>query len=254
METTLNYESAVYTAWLSGMAIILGTKKVFRTKWQPEGLEAEPATTVNILWLIASVAGVIGISSLLSYFNNPLRQLIQQADIRFAVQILLVYTPVFIYLYRHKKNLATCYISTKNLPLKIITGFVAAFVSGIVFIKIRSTGSSVTDYLSKTFSYSPVTLFQTFMEGLGVGFILFRLFNWMKPLYAAMLIAAVFMLAHIPSYTEGFHKSWPDAMMLIAAHAGISFFIFYCLQNIRDVISLFFVHWFVNAASAYTSS
>jgi hypothetical protein len=253
MEISLNYEAAVYAAWITGLAIIMGAKKIFNLEWQPAGLNAGQPTKGNIFWLMIVVAGLIAISALFTYINTPLKTLIPNAELRFIIKILLVYSPVFIYLYVQKQGLATCYISAGNIAAKTAFGLLAAFAAGVVFIKIRSGQSSIPAYLEKVFSYTPASLFQTFMEGLGVGFILFRLFNWMKPVYAASLIAGVFMLSHIPAYTKSFHHSWPDALLLIAAHAGISVFIFFCLQGIKDVIALFFVHWFINAASSYTS-
>lgn len=97
-------------------------------------------------------------------------------------------------------------------------------------------------------------MLQTFLEGFGVGFVLYRVGAWLGIRATAVLVAILFMAAHLPNYMHGtYEHSLADAMAFAAAHAGIAVVVIASVWWTQDIIVLGFVHWFINAASSFTT-
>ncbi|MEO8210653.1 MAG: hypothetical protein ABI840_08820, partial [bacterium] len=201
----------------------------------------------ELIIAIALIVLLVLISSGLYYIDDPLKKIINNAVIRFIVKLTIVYSPIWIYLIIKKQGLSTCFISYDKIIFKIIIGIAAAIAASFIFLFIRGVHSRYIEYLYTLFNFSPVQLLQTFLEGFVIGFALYRFYAVVKPIWAAAIVAILFMLAHIPSYITGMGISIPETIFLIAAHTGISFFIFLALNKIQDVISIFFIHRFINA-------
>lgn len=251
MEATINFELAVYLAWFTGILLIITFIKVFPEYWQQRQVYALNKPKSELIIAIALIALLVLISSSFYYIDDPLKKIIDNADMRYLVKLAIVYSPIWIYLIIKKQGLRTCFISFDKIIFKVIIGIAAAFAASFIFLFIRGVPSSYVEYLYTLFNYSLVQLLQTFLEGFVIGFALYRFYAVIKPVWAAAIVAIIFMLSHIPSYITGMGISIPDTIFLIAAHTGISFFIFLALTKIQDVISIFFIHWFINAATDF---
>ncbi|MEO8664860.1 MAG: hypothetical protein ABI462_05130 [Ignavibacteria bacterium] len=251
MEATINFELAVYLAWFTGILLLISFIKFFPCYWQAHQVYAFDKPKKELLIGLILIALLVLISSGFYYIDNPLKEILSNKDVRFIVNLAIVYSPLWIYLIIKKQGLKTCFISSDKIIFKIIAGIVAALAASFVFLLIRGLHFRYLDYLSTLFNYSPGQLLQTFLEGFVIGFALYRFYAVVRPVWAAAIVAIIFMLAHIPSYVTGMGISVADTSVLIAAHTGISFFIFFSLNKIQDVISIFFIHWFINAATGY---
>jgi membrane protease YdiL (CAAX protease family) len=98
-------------------------------------------------------------------------------------------------------------------------------------------------------------MFQTFMEGFGIGFMLYRLGAWIGIRWSSVVVAFLFMAAHIPNYTSGaFHLSLPIALLAALAHAGIAVLIVFGAWKSQDIIVIGVLHWFINRVSDFTTN
>jgi hypothetical protein len=252
MKATLNFEAAVYSAWLTGMSIIYLWKVFLPAQWPLfcKPLFKKPLKEF-IYALLVSLA-LIGISIATYQAKDAFNLLLGTGKLSWVLKILIVYSQVLIYLVLTKQKLATCFISIDKIGYKIAAGLFSALVAGYIFIIIRGD-SDYPAFLQYLWNDAGINLLQTFLEGMAVGFLVYRLFALLKPKIAALTVAVIFMLSHIQSYTIGMGYSGTEAAILIIAHTGITYLILLFVYKTQDLISIFFLHWFINAATGFTS-
>jgi hypothetical protein len=254
VEVSLNFEIAVYLSWVVGVGLLLLAIRLLPAHWQalePIRLERPGRET---LWALAAAVLVVGISVAT---DNVFRGWKRHPSIGSAVffgQLVLVYSPIFALLWWRKQGLRTCLLRFDKLPSKILLGTGLAFVASFVFLLIRGRAGSFRDFAATLGQGGMVAMFQTFMEGFAIGFLLYRVGAWIGIGWSSVIVAILFMAAHIPNYTSGaFHLSLPVAILAAVAHAGIGVFIFVAAWRSQDIIVLGILHWFINRASDFTA-
>jgi membrane protease YdiL (CAAX protease family) len=77
---------------------------------------------------------------------------------------------------------------------------------------------------------------------------------WIGVRWSSVVVAFLFMAAHIPNYTSGaFHLSLPVALLAALAHAGIGVLILFGVWKSQDIIVFGVLHWFINRVSDFTT-
>ncbi|HET9056825.1 MAG TPA: hypothetical protein VFN30_08265 [Chitinophagaceae bacterium] len=250
MKATFNYEMAVYFSWLAGMGLVYLWKKFLPAQWPVFNKPVFQKPLREFIYALLVSLALVSLSTAREF----LRSLLGAGGLSWTLRILIIYSPIFIYLAVTKQKLSTCFISLDKIQYKMIAGLFAALVSGYIFIIIIGN----TDYpafLRYTWNEANVgaQVLQTFLEGVAVGFLVYRLFALLNPHLASLIVAVIFMLGHIQSYTVELGHSGIEATILIIAHTGITYVILLFLNKTQDLISIFFLHWFINAASGFTS-
>ncbi len=254
LEVSFSFETAVYSAWLLSLALLLLAIRLKPAWWPPLELVAFTSNRKEALLALAAVPLVVGISVATDQLLRPWKRQPVWGDVVYLLQILLVYTPLFALLLWRKQGLRTCFLSVEKLASKVALGVILSLAASALFLLVRGQISEFGLFLSTLGRGGPVAMFQTFMEGFGVGFLLYRLGAWIGIRWAALIAAILFMAAHIPNYTSGtYHLPLPTAVLMAAAHAGVAAFILFGVWKSQDIVVLGFLHWFINAASRFTS-
>jgi hypothetical protein len=133
-------------------------------------------------------------------------------------------------------------------------GLLLSLLASFIFLAVRGRASSYGAFLLTLARGGLPAMFETFMEGFGIGFLLYRVGAWLGAFWTSIIVAVLFMAGHIPNYTHGlYHLSLPVALIMLAAHAGIGVVIFLGVWDSQDIVVLGFLHWFINAASSFTT-
>ncbi len=254
MEASFQFELAVYASWIVGIGLLVWLIRA-RPRWWHRIQRvsfAQPRREIIIALLAAAVLIAISVSSdhlLLSWKHNP--------DWRPWVklgQLVLVYSPIVFVLVRRRQGLDTCFLRGECLPGKIIIGLILSLIASFVFLLLRGRMWDYPAYLRTLGDGGPAAMLQTFLEGFGIAFVLYRFGAWIGIHTSAVVVAILFMAAHLPNYTSGTHHlPLPTALMMAGAHAGIAVVIFYGVWFSQDIVVLGFLHWFINAASDFTT-
>lgn len=254
MEPTLNFELAVYFSWTVSIVLFMMIAAKKPDLW----VEIKPISLENpgkeLLWGFVAVILLICISIGSDMALKPYKKDPDFGKLVFFGQLVLVYLPVFLTLKLRNQNLDTCFLSFQQLPKKIIFGMMLSLVASFIFLAIRGKADGYWEYLTLLGKGGPVAMLQTFMEGFGVGFILYRFTAWIGIRWSCVIVAILFMAAHIPNYTSGSYEfSLPIALLLAGAHAGIAIVIIYSMWKTQDIVVIGFLHWFINRATDFTS-
>lgn len=130
-----------------------------------------------------------------------------------------------------------------------------AAIASFLFLLARGWAGTFDEFVPTLGKGGIVAMFQTFMEGFAIGCLLYRVGAWIGIGWTSVVVAILFMAAHIPNYTGGaFHLSLNAAILVAAAHAGISVLIFVAAWRSQDIIVLGMLHWFINRASDFTTT
>lgn len=253
MKVTLIYESAVYFAWFAGMGLVYLWVNFFPQLWTSFNRPTYKKPVRELVCAILVCAVLIGLSVLSYQKNNFYNSITTNKNLIYLLKIIVIYSPVFIYLLLTKQELCTCFLNVSKVGYKVFIGVFAALVAGYIFISINgnSNYSSYLRYIAdNAFSVGRI---QTFMEGMAVGFLAYRLFALLSKHTAAIIIAIVFMLSHIQSYSQSMGFGITETFILITAHTGITYIILLFVYKTQDMFSIFFLHWFINAASDFIS-
>lgn len=254
MEVSFNFEIAVYLAWTLAIFFLIGVVRFYPAKWHNLEIISLENPKKEMFLALATVFVLIAISISTDNLLRPLKRNTSIGGLIHFLQILLVYSPIFAMLKWRKQSLKTCFLNFDKLPFKILLGIFISLIASLIFLTVRGSFSSYPQYLMTLGKGGPVAMFQTFMEGFGIGFLLYRLGAWIGITWSALLVAILFMAAHIPNYTGGnFNLSLPFAILMTIAHAGISALAIIGAWKTQDIIVFGFIHWFINRASDFTT-
>jgi hypothetical protein len=150
---------------------------------------------------------------------------------------------------------ATCFLRLEKLPCKMFLGVGLSMVAAFVFLAVRGKVGEFGPFLSTLARGGPVAMLQTFLEGFTIGFLLYRFGAWLSIRWSAVVVAVLFMAGHLPNYMAGaFHLSMGEALAMAIAHAGIGVLVLVSMWKSQDIIVISFLHWFINAASGFTTA
>jgi hypothetical protein len=254
VDVSLNFELAVYASWVVGVGLLLLVIRLLPAKWHPlESIRLERPGR-EVLWALVAVVLLVCISVVTDNLFRTWKRHPSFGSLVFFVQLLLVYSPIFASLIWRKQSLKTCFLRFDKLPFKILLGIGLAFIASLLFLLIRGRAGAFPEFVATLGKGGVVAMFQTFMEGFAVGFLLYRVGAWIGIGWSSVIVAILFMAAHIPNYTSGaFHLSLPVALLAAVAHAGIGVLILFGVWRSQDIIVFGFLHWFINHASDFTS-
>jgi hypothetical protein len=254
VEVSLNFEVAVYISWGVVVVLFLLVIRLLPTQWHtldPISLEHPGRET---LWALAAAAVLVGISVATDNFLGAWKRHPSFGRLVFFGQLLLVYSPVIALLVWRKHGLKMCFLRFDRLPFKILLGTLLALTASFVFLLIRGRSGDYPEFLATLGHGGIVAMLQTFMEGFAVGFLLYRFGAWIGIGWSSVVVAVLFMAAHIQNYTSGtFNLSLPVALLMAAAHAGIGVLIFVGVWRSQDIIVFGMLHWFINRASDFSA-
>jgi hypothetical protein len=254
MEVPLNFELAVYLSWLLPLLALFGLIWLRPDLWhsyRPVVL-AHPRREA----LLALAASVVVVA--ISVASDPLLKAWKRepgiGPWVFLGQLALVYSPLFALMVWRREGLETVFIRVEKLPSKIVLGVLLALAASYLFLWVRGQASQFDAFVHTLGRGGPAAMVQTFMEGFAVGFLLYRVGAWLGIARTSLLVATLFMAAHLPNYTQGtYHLPAATALAMIAAHAGIGVFVVASIWRTQDIIVVGVLHWFINAASSFTS-
>ncbi|MEM9078344.1 MAG: hypothetical protein AAGC43_14975 [Bacteroidota bacterium] len=169
-------------------------------------------------------------------------------SIAWIINNLIIYSPIFILVTLRKQPMVTLWISRKNLVLKVVTGFFCAFLGVFVFIALRGEIDRIGPILLKSISLDSIASFvAVFMEGVVVAFIFIRL-KWVSNLKVALFVPGLlFALGHVPGMLAQSEPWWHIILMSIFT-GFIAMFVLYTCNNIKDIVWLGIVHYFMDVA------
>ena len=255
MEVSLNFEIAVYLSWILGIGFFLLVIRLQPARWhalEPIRLE-RPGR--EVLWALAAVVLLVGISVATDNFLRPWKRDPSFGRLVYFGQLLLVYSPIFAMLLWRRQGLKTCFLRVDKLPVKILLGLGVALVASFIFLLVRGRAGAFPEFLTTLGKGGVVAMLQTFMEGFAIGFLLYRVGAWIGIGWSSIVVAFLFMAAHIPNYTSGtFQLSLPVALLAALAHAGIAVLVMVGVWKSQDIIVVGVLHWFINRASDFTST
>ena len=253
MEVSLNFEIAVYLSWILGVGLFLLVIQFLPAKWhalEPIRLE-RPGR--EVLWALAAVVVLVGISVATDNLFGTWKRHPSFGRLVYFGQLLLVYSPIFALLLWRRQGLKTCFLRFDKLPVKILLGLGVALIASFIFLLVRGRAGAFPEFLTTLGKGGVVAMLQTFMEGFGIGFLLYRVGAWIGIGWSSVVVAILFMAAHLPNYTSGaFHLSLPVALLAALAHAGIAVLILVGVWKSQDIIVFGFLHWFINRVSDFT--
>ena len=254
VEVSLNFEIAVYLSWILGVGLFLLVIQFLPARWhalEPIRLE-RPGR--EVLWALAAVVLLVGISVATDNLLSPWKRHPSFGRLVYFGQLLLVYSPIFAMLLWRRQGLKTCFLRFDKLPVKILLGLGVALIASFIFLLVRGRAGAFPEFLTTLGKGGVVAMLQTFMEGFAIGFLLYRLGAWIGIGWSSVVVALLFMAAHIPNYTSGaFHLSLPVALLAALAHAGIAGLILVGVWKSQDIIVIGVLHWFINRASDFTT-
>lgn len=253
MEATWIFEVAVYAAWIASAGALLLLVKWAPTWWheaQPVRFE-KPAT--EFFWALAAAIVLFAISFASDRILAPWKRRPVLGDVVYLGQLLLVYSPIFVVLWWRRQGLSSCFLRFEKWPTKIGAGLLLGTLAASVFHLVRGRIEAFPEFMLTLGHGGPAAMIQTFMEGFGVGFLLYRAGAWLGVRWSSVIVAALFMAAHVPNYVSGASSfPLPTALALAAAHAGIGVLILVVIWMSQDIIVLGFLHWFINRAADFT--
>jgi hypothetical protein len=254
VEVSFNFEIAVYISWIVAIGLFLLVIRFLPAQWHPlETIRLEHPGR-EALWALAAGILVVGISVATDALFGAWKRHPTLGSLAHFGQLLLVYSPIFALLMWRKQGLRTCFVRIDKLPFKILLGTGLAFIASFVFLLVRGRAGVYDEFVATLGRGGVVAMAQTFMEGFGVGFLLYRVGAWIGIGRSSVIVAILFMAAHVPNYTSGaFHLPLPVAILMALAHAGIGVLIFVGAWRSQDIIVIGVLHWIINRASDFTA-
>jgi hypothetical protein len=243
---------AVYAAWLSSLLVFM------LVLYRVPSLAPQPHTEQlrrpgrELLYALGAVALLFALSQLTDIWFASWKKIPGTGRLVLFLHRLIFYTPIAAVLVWRKQGLDTCLLRREKLPWKLLLGLALGVLASVVFVAVRGKIADYPHYLATLGKGGPVAMLQTFLEGLALGFLVYRVTAWIGIRWAAVLVAALFMAAHIPVYigqSVGFSLAVGIAMA--AAHAGISVAVLLAMWKSQDIVVIFFLHWFINRASSF---
>jgi len=254
VELSFNFELAVYSAWLLAMGTLVGLTLWAPAVWQTRRAIVVPRPRREALVSLAAAALLVALSVVTDQLLRPWKKDPQFGAWVFLAQLAIVYSPFWAILVWRREGLDTAFLRAEKLPAKIILGLSLATLAAAAFLAVRGRLDQFAAFVPTLSRGGPVAMLQTFVEGFGVGFVLYRVGAWLGIRATAVLVATLFMAAHLPNYLQGtYEHSLADALAFAAAHAGIAVVVIASVWWTQDIIVLGFVHWFINAASSFTT-
>jgi ABC-type uncharacterized transport system fused permease/ATPase subunit len=255
VETSLNFEAAVYAAWTTGICGL-----VLFISWVPALWQSVRPITLNeprseALLALGATLLLLGLSVTTDYFlADWKRRLPCRAGI-YLGQLLIVYSPILLVLLWRKQGPVTCFLRLEMLLSKLLLGVGLSMLAALVFLAVRGKAGAFGPFLSTLDSGGPIAMLQTFLEGFALGFLLYRFGAWFGVRWSAVIVAVLFMAGHLPNYVAGtFHLSLAEALAMAMAHAGIAVLVLLGFWKSQDIIAIGFLHWFINAVSRFTTA
>lgn len=168
--------------------------------------------------------------------------------IAWVINNIIIYSPVFIVILVRKHSLNTIWLNKKSIGIKLLAGFLSAFISVSLFLFSRNEWSRWHEVLQKVLSLDGSTYFlATFLEGITLAFVFVRL-NWLFKLRITLAVPAIlFALAHVPGMiSDG--DTWWYILLMSAVTGTITVFVLYTCYKSKDIIWIGVVHYVMDAA------
>jgi hypothetical protein len=253
MEATLAFEVAVYSAWIASAGALLLLVKYAPARWHATQPVSFKRPGREFFWALAAAIVLFAISFASDNLLAPWKRQPVLGDVVYLGQLLLVYSPIFLVLWWRRQGLRSCFLRLEKWPTKIGAGLLLGTLGAGMFLLSRGRIEAFPELMSTLGHGGPVAMVQTFMEGFGIGFLLYRAGAWLGVRWSSVIVSVLFMAAHIPNYVSG-ASTFPlaTALALAAAHAGIGVLILVVIWRSQDIIVLGFLHWFINRAAAFT--
>jgi hypothetical protein len=252
METSINFELAVYAAW--GASLLLFMIALSRSKGlaPSPGLECISRPGLEVLYALSAIVILFVLSQLTDQWFATWKKIPFYGRIVFLVQLLVIYSPIILVLVWRKQGLDTCLLRREKLPSKLLVGLSLALFASLVFLGVRGRLTAYPQFLATVGEGGPLAMLQTFLEGVALGFLLYRFSAWIGVRWSAAIVAVLFMAAHVPVYMgKSFGLSLPIAVAMAAAHAGITVAVLLAMWKSQDIVVVGFLHWFINRASSF---
>jgi hypothetical protein len=255
LETSLNFEAAVYAAWTTGIGGLLLFIYWLPGMWQSVRPIIVREPRAESLLALGATMLLLGISVTTDHLLSDWKRRSPFRDWIYLGQLLLVYSPILLVMLWRKQGPATCFLCLEKLPSKVHLGVGLSLLAALVFLAVRGEVGKFGPFLSTLARGGPVAMLQTFLEGVVIGFLLYRFGAWLGIRWSAVIVAVLFMAGHLPNYMVGtFHLSMGEAFAMSIAHAGIAVLVLLGLWKSQDIIVIGFLHWFINAASNFTTA
>jgi hypothetical protein len=255
LETSLSFEVAVYAAWTTGISGLLLFIYWLPGKWQsvrPITL-GEPRSEALIA--LGAALLLLGISVMTDHVLFDWKRRSPFRDLIYLGQLMIVYSPILLLMLWRKQGPATCFLRLEKLPSKMLLGVGLSMLAAVVFLAVRGEVGDFGPFLSTLGRGGLVAMLQTFLEGIAIGFLLYRFGAWLGIRWSAIIVAVLFMVGHLPNYMAGtFHLSLAEALAMAIAHAGVAVLVLVGIWRSQDIIVIGFLHWFINAASHFTTA
>jgi hypothetical protein len=255
LETSLSFEAAVYSAWTTGITGLWLFIYWLPGMWQPVRPSTLSKPRAEALIALAAALLLLGISVTTDHVLDDWKRRSPWRDGIYLGQLMIVYSPILLVMLWRKQGPATCFLRLEKLPCKMLLGVGLSMLAAFVFLAVRGKVGEFGSFLRTIARGGPVAMLQTFLEGFALGFLLYRFGAWLGIRWSAVIVAVLFMAGHLPNYMAGtFHLSVGEALVMAIAHAGIGVLVLVIMWKSQDIIVISFLHWFINAASAFTTA
>lgn len=199
--------------------------------------------------MFAAVAGIFGLSLLNGQGYLLPRPTGELGRAVWVVNVVLVFSPMFIVTAARRQGLATLFLSPRKLWNKVGLGLALSIVSVLIFIALRGDWPRLPEIVAR--ATDPALFAQYFipvlLEGVALAFAFVRL-RWALGMWPALLIPAVlFALGHVPGSIQA-GESFGHIAAFFVVNSAIVVVILAVVQRTQDVIWLTMVHYFMDIA------
>lgn len=249
METSFTFFLAIIAAYASACVVWLGIYKLSPTWWPVAVIEKPDTRYKDLLIAFGACVGIILIGQLYSAgLLLPDSGNSHMSALVWALNNLIIFSPIFITLYIRRQSINTIFVSTQKLGLKLVFGLLASVLGIFVFCALVSGENQFGRVFTEAFLLENIRNFPAvFLEGVAIAFLFVRL-NWSIGKRWAILIPSIlFALAHLPrSIGEG--TAVPEILAYSTVTFAVTCLILYTSHKSRDVIWLGVIHYLMDIA------
>jgi hypothetical protein len=212
----------------------------FRRPWKEVG------------WAVVACLGIIAIGQLYQSGvhlprSGPFGQIFE------GINQLIIFSPAFLLLYMRKHSLASAWLTTKGVLLRVGVGIVLALLAIFVFTLLRSESDGWFLVVQRVYNYQNLSyLLQVFGEDVAIAVLFIRMRSAIGLRGSIILVAALFALGHIPAMLSAGISFAEFGGLLLDTILGVG--VIFIVQKSADILWFWMVHFAMDMMQFYAVS
>lgn len=256
-----SFSSSYYLALTGGYTIgLLGWWLTHRLKsrlWNSEQEYTFPHPWWDTLWAFLSALGTIAIGQLYTGGMLLPKGSIVDPALTEALNQLIIFSPFIVLLIVRRQPFTTAWLSSHQLPARLVIGLILAIAAICTFVSIREPSDSLGTILGNVYHPKNVGYAaQIFMEDVAIAVVFVRFRSaigekWF--LIVLMSVAFLFSASHYPAkLSQGL--SFMTATRDVIIDGALVSAVIYVLQRSKDIVWFWFIHFAMDMMQFYTGN